>query len=139
MEIGPGRRVLEFDSMPQVGRLKVDPPFVLSPMAGVTDRYFRRIIRDLGGVGLVTMEFISSESLTRGVERTLNLLAFAEEERPLSIQIYGRDPARMGDAAQIVEEIGADAVDINMGCPANKVLKGCAGAALMGDLCLARG
>lgn len=138
MEIGPGRRVLEFVSMPQVGRLKVDPPFVLSPMAGVTDRYFRRIIRDLGGVGLVTMEFISSESLTRGVERTVNLMAFAQEERPLSIQIYGRDPARMGDAAQIVEEIGADAVDINMGCPANKVLKGCAGAALMGDLDLAR-
>jgi nifR3 family TIM-barrel protein len=124
--------------MPILGTLKVDPPFVLSPMAGVTDRYFRRIIRDLGGVGLVTMEFISSESLTRGIERTLNMIAFGEEERPLSIQIYGKDPARMADAAQIVEEIGADAVDINMGCPANKVLKGCAGAALMGDLDLAR-
>lgn len=124
--------------MPRIGPLLVEPPFVLSPMAGVTDRYFRRIVRDLGGVGLVTMEFISSESLTRGVERTLNLLAFSQEERPLSIQIYGRDPARMAEAAQIVEEIGADAVDINMGCPANKVLKGCAGAALMGDLDLAR-
>jgi len=125
-------------SMLQVGSLRVNPPFVLSPMAGVTDRYFRRIIRDLGGVGVVTMEFISSESLTRGIERTVNLMEFAPEERPLSIQIYGKDPARMADAAQIVEEIGADAVDINMGCPANKVLKGCAGAALMGDLDLAR-
>ncbi len=124
--------------MVQIGQLKIDPPFILSPMAGVTDRYFRRIIRDLGGVGLVTMEFISSEALTRGVERTLNMMAFSREERPLSIQIYGRDPARMADAAQVVEEIGADAVDINMGCPANKVLKGCAGAALMGDLSLAR-
>lgn len=125
--------------MVRLGNILVDPPFVLSPMAGVTDRYFRRIIRDLGGAGLVTMEFISSESLTRGVERTLNLMAFDPAERPLSIQIYGKDPARMADAAQIVEEIGADAVDINMGCPANKVLKGCAGAALMGDLSLARG
>ncbi len=124
--------------MLMLGDLRVDPPFILSPMAGVTDRYFRRIIRDLGGAGVVTMEFISSESLTRGVERTLNLLAFSQEERPLSIQIYGKDPARMAEAAQIVQDIGADAVDINMGCPANKVLKGCAGAALMGDLELAR-
>jgi nifR3 family TIM-barrel protein len=124
--------------MLRLGGLLVDPPFVLSPMAGVTDRYFRRIIRDLGGAGLVTMEFISSESLTRGVERTLNMMAFEPSEKPLSIQIYGKDPARMADAAQIVEEVGADAVDINMGCPANKVLKGCAGAALMGDLPLAR-
>ena len=124
--------------MLKIGSLCLDSPFVLSPMAGVTDRYFRRIIRDLGGVGLVTMEFISSESLTRGVERTINMMSFALEERPLSIQIYGKDPVRMSDAAQIVEEIGADAIDINMGCPANKVLKGCAGAALMGDLSLAR-
>ncbi len=124
--------------MLKIGNLGLESPFVLSPMAGVTDRYFRRIIRDQGGVGLVTMEFISSESLTRGVERTINMMSFVQEERPLSIQIYGKDPVRMSDAAQIVEEIGADAIDINMGCPANKVLKGCAGAALMGDLSLAR-
>lgn len=130
--------VLKSWVMLKIGSLCLDSPFVLSPMAGVTDRYFRRIIRDQGGVGLVTMEFISSESLTRGVERTINMMSFAREERPLSIQIYGKDPVRMSDAAQIVEEIGADAIDINMGCPANKVLKGCAGAALMGDLSLAR-
>ena len=65
-------------------------------------------------------------------------MSFAQEERPLSIQIYGSDAARMAAAAGIVEEIAVDVCDINMGCPANKVLKGCAGAALMGDLDLAR-
>jgi len=65
-------------------------------------------------------------------------MRFCDEERPISIQIYGSDPARMAEAARIVERIGADACDINMGCPANKVLKGCAGCSLMGDLDLAR-
>jgi tRNA-dihydrouridine synthase len=122
----------------QIGSLAFDPPLVLAPMAGVTDRQFRLILRRLGGVGLVTMEFVSSEALTRGSERTLRLAHFAEEERPISIQIYGADPDRMARAAQWVESAGADVCDINMGCPANKVLKGCAGCALMGDLELAR-
>jgi nifR3 family TIM-barrel protein len=106
-------------------------------MAGVTDRQFRLILRRLGGVGLVTVEFVSSEALVRGNERALRLMHYCEEERPISIQIYGSDPWRMAEAARIVEAIGADACDINMGCPANKVLKGCAGCALMGDLDLA--
>lgn len=106
-------------------------------MAGITDRQFRRIIRDVGGVGLVSMEFISSEGITRGNERTLNLMAFAQEERPLAIQIYGSKADTMARAAEVVSEIGADVCDINMGCPANKILKGCSGAALMGDLKLA--
>lgn len=120
------------------GSTPVDPPLVLAPMAGVTDRQFRLILRRVGGVGLVTMEFISSEALTRGNERTLRLMHYCEEERPISIQIYGSDPTRMAEAARIVEAIGADVCDINMGCPANKVLEGCAGCALMGDLDLAR-
>ena len=66
-------------------------------------------------------------------------MRYAEEERPISIQIYGRDAAHMAEAARIVEEIGADICDINMGCPANKILKGCSGCALMGDLDLAAG
>jgi nifR3 family TIM-barrel protein len=106
-------------------------------MAGVTDRQFRLILRRLGGVGLVTMEFISSEALTRGNRRTLQMMHYCEEERPLSIQIYGSSPQRMAEAARIVEGIGADVCDINMGCPSNKVLKGCAGSWLMGDLALA--
>ena len=121
----------------RIGELTVDPPLVLAPMAGITDRWFRKIIRDIGGVGIVSMEFISSDALTRRNERTLNLMAFAEEERPLAIQIYGSNAERMAAAAEIVEETGADVCDINMGCPANKVLKGCSGAALMGDLSLA--
>jgi nifR3 family TIM-barrel protein len=84
------------------------------------------------------MEFISSEAITRGNARHRRKMLFSEEERPLSIQIYGADPERMAAAAEIVEELAPDVCDINMGCPANKVLKGCAGAALMGDLPLAR-
>ena len=120
------------------GNVKVDPPLVLAPMAGITDRQFRLILRRLGGVGLVTMEFISSEALTRDNKHTIQLMHYCEEERPISIQIYGSHPRRMAQAARVVEAIGADVCDINMGCPANKVLKGCAGCALMSDLELAR-
>ncbi len=124
--------------MLRLGSLCVPTPFVLAPMAGVTDRDFRLIVRRIGGVGLVTMEFIASKALVRGIRRTLELMAFEEEERPISIQIYGSEPATMAEAARQVEAMGADVCDINMGCPANKVLKGCAGCALMGDLELAR-
>ena len=120
------------------GALVVDPPIVLAPMAGITDRQFRLVLRRLGGVGLVTMEFISSEALVRKNKRARKLMQYADEERPISIQIYGRDAAHMAGAARIVEEIGADICDINMGYPANKILKGCSGCALMGDLELAR-
>lgn len=124
--------------MLQIGPVRLDTPLVLAPMAGITDHVYRLMLRRIGGVGLVTMEFISSEAITRGVARQVRKLVFSEEERPLSIQIYGADVARMSAAADIVEELGPDVCDINMGCPANKVLKGCAGAALMGDLPLAR-
>ena len=121
-----------------LGQLRIDPPLVLAPMAGITDHVYRLMLRRIGGVGLVTMEFISSEAISRGNARQLRKMIFSDEERPLSIQIYGSDPERMAAAADIVEELGPDVCDINMGCPANKVLKGCAGAALMGDLPLAR-
>ena len=120
------------------GAVPVDPPLILAPMAGITDRQFRVILRELGGVGLVTMEFVSSEGLVRGNRRTLRLMRYSERERPISIQIYGSDPGRMAEAARVVESIGAEICDINMGCPANKVLKGCAGCSLMGDPELAR-
>jgi tRNA-dihydrouridine synthase B len=119
--------------MVRVGSVSVDPPLWLAPMAGVTDRDFRLLVRRIGGVGVVTMEFISSRAIVSGNERTRELMCFSSEERPLSIQIYGSDAATMREAALVVEELGADICDINMGCPANKVLKGCAGAALMGD------
>ena len=122
----------------RIGKVVLDQPLILAPMAGITDQYFRLILKRIGGVGMVTMEFISSEALTRGSEKTRQMMQFSEEERPLAIQIYGSHPGRMADAADFVQALGADVVDINMGCPANKVLKGCAGAALMGDPDLAR-
>jgi tRNA-dihydrouridine synthase B len=122
----------------RIGPVTLEEPLILAPMAGITDQYFRLILKRIGGVGLVTMEFISSEALTRGNERTRQMMQYSEEERPLAVQVYGSDPGRMADAADLVQSIGADIVDINMGCPANKVLKGCAGAALMGDPQLAR-
>jgi tRNA-dihydrouridine synthase B len=124
--------------MLRYGSLVLDPPLVLAPMAGITDRQFRLILRRIGGPGLVTMEFVSSEAIVRGNRRTRRMMLYAEEERPLSIQIYGSRPQAMAEAARVVEEVGADVCDINMGCPANKVLKGCAGCSLMGDLDLAR-
>jgi nifR3 family TIM-barrel protein len=107
-------------------------------MAGITDMTYRLLLRRIGGVGLVTMEFVSSEGLTRGNKRTERLLRWDPAERPLSVQIYGADAERMEIAAARVEEMQVDACDINMGCPANKVLKGCAGAGLMRDLGKAR-
>ena len=124
--------------MLHLGPVAVDPPLFLAPMAGVTDRDFRLIVRRIGGVGVVAMEFISSKAIVHGNKKTRELMFFSDEERPLAIQIYGSDAATMAEAARVVEELGADVCDINMGCPANKVLKGCAGAALMGDLDLAR-
>jgi len=121
-----------------IGNVRVSPPLFLAPMAGVTDRDFRLIIRRLGGVGLVAMEFVSSRAIVDGNQKTRELMSFSEEERPVAIQIYGSDAATMAEAARVVEELQPDLCDINMGCPANKVLKGCAGAALMGDLELAR-
>jgi nifR3 family TIM-barrel protein len=124
--------------MLKIGSIDIEPPLVLAPMAGITDRQFRLILRRIGGIGLVTMEFVSSEGLTRGNRRTVRLLGFSEEERPISIQIYGANPGRMAKAARVVESMGADICDINMGCPANKVLKGKAGCWLMRDLDRAR-
>ena len=122
----------------RLGPLTIDPPLFLAPMAGITDRDFRLIVRRIGGVGMVGMEFLPAKALVAGERRTLQLLHFAEEERPLSMQIYGGDAATLAAAARQVAALGPDACDINMGCPANQILKGCAGAALMGDLGNAR-
>jgi tRNA-dihydrouridine synthase B len=134
----PPMTALKSRLMLRFGPVPIDPPLILAPMAGVTDHLYRLMLRRIGGVGLVTMEFISSEAISRGSARQLAKMVFSEEERPLSIQIYGSDVLRMAAAAEIVEELAPDVCDINMGCPANKVLKGCAGAALMGDPALAR-
>ena len=122
----------------RIGDVEVEPPFVLAPMAGITDSPFRRMLRRLGGVGLLSMEFVSSEAVTRGIGAELAKLPFHPEERPLAIQVYGTDPHRMAEAARLAERSGADIVDINMGCPSRPILRNGAGAALMGDLERAR-
>jgi nifR3 family TIM-barrel protein len=112
----------------------IDPPLVLAPLAGYTDRAFRGLVRYLGGCGLVVTEMVSSEGLTRGSKFSKEIASVTHEERPVGIQIFGSDPGRMADAAALVEELGASLVDINMGCPVRKVTRNGAGAALMCDI-----
>jgi tRNA-dihydrouridine synthase B len=100
-------------------------------MAGMTDSAFRRLVKRQGGCGLVVTEMVSSEGLVRGIDRTLEYAEYTEEERPVSIQIFGGDPEKMADAAQIVEGLGANIVDVNMGCPVPKISKHNAGCSLM--------
>jgi nifR3 family TIM-barrel protein len=100
-------------------------------MAGMTDTAFRRLVKREGGCGLVVTEMVSSEGLVRGIDRTLEYAEYTEEERPVSIQIFGGDPDKMAAAAQIVEGMGADIVDVNMGCPVPKIAKHNAGCSLM--------
>jgi tRNA-dihydrouridine synthase B len=102
-------------------------------MAGMTDSAFRRLVKRQGGCGLVVTEMVSSEGLVRGIDRTLEYAEYTEEERPVSIQIFGGDPEKMADAAQIVEGLGANIVDVNMGCPVPKIAKHSAGCSLMRD------
>jgi tRNA-dihydrouridine synthase B len=111
--------------------LSLPSPFVLAPMAGMTDTAFRRLVKRQGGCGLVVSEMVSSEAIIRGIDRTLEYAEFTEEERPVSIQIFGGDPDHMADAARVVERLGADVVDINMGCPVPKIAKNSAGCSLM--------
>ena len=114
-----------------IGSVSLDSPFALAPMAGMTDTAFRRLVKRGGGCGLVVTEMVSSEGLVRGIDRTLEYAEYTEEERPVSIQIFGGDPGRMAAAAQIVEGMGADIVDVNMGCPVRKIARHHAGCSLM--------
>jgi nifR3 family TIM-barrel protein len=115
----------------KIGTIDLAPPFALAPMAGMTDTAFRRLVKRRGGCGLVVTEMVSSEGLVRGIDRTLEYAEYTEEERPVSIQIFGGDPGKMAAAAQIVERMGADVVDVNMGCPVQKIAKHNAGCSLM--------
>jgi tRNA-dihydrouridine synthase B len=115
----------------KIGAINLAPPFALAPMAGMTDTAFRRLVKRKGGCGLVVTEMVSSEGLVRGIDRTLEYAEYTEEERPVSIQIFGGDPEKMSAAAQIVEGMGADVVDVNMGCPVPKIAKHNAGCSLM--------
>ena len=112
---------------------RIAPATVLAPMAGVTDTVFRRMIRGLGGCGLIMTEFTSAECITRNNSRTSRYLFFEEDEHPITGQIFGADPQVMARAAGMVEQLGFDFVDINLGCPARKVTK-CGGSGLLRDL-----
>ena len=115
----------------KIGPVQLESPFVVSPMAGMTDTAFRRLVKRQGGCGLVVSEMVSSEGLVRGIDRTLEYAEYTEEERPVSIQIFGGDPEKMAEAARIVEQMGANIVDVNMGCPVPKIAKHNAGCSLM--------
>lgn len=114
--------------------ITIDPPMILSPMAGVTDYTFRRLIKRRGGVGLVVSEFISVEGLTRHNPKAKRQMRFDEEERPFAVQIFGGQPERMALGAEMAQEVGADILDVNCGCPAPKVVKHGGGSGLLRDL-----
>ncbi|MFL6467865.1 MAG: tRNA dihydrouridine synthase DusB [Pyrinomonadaceae bacterium] len=117
----------------KIRNIEIDPPLILSPMAGVTDYTFRRLIKRRGGVGLVVSEFISVEGLTRGNPKSKRQMRFDEEERPYAVQIFGGQPERMAMGAEMAEEVGADILDVNCGCPAPKVVKNGGGSGLLRD------
>src|SRR6478672_5286993 len=118
----------------KIRNISIDPPLILSPMAGVTDYVFRRLIKRRGGVGLVVSEFISVEGLTRGNPKSKRQMRFDEEERPYAVQIFGGRPERMAMGAEMAQEVGADILDVNCGCPAPKVVKNGGGSGLLKDM-----
>jgi nifR3 family TIM-barrel protein len=122
-----------------IGAVRISPATVLAPMAGVTDTVFRRLIRNQGGCGLIMTEFTSSHGVVssrnaRKPTRAFRYLYFEPEEHPISAQLFGSDPNVMADAAKVCEDLGFDIVDINFGCPVNKVVKCNGGSGLLRNL-----
>ncbi len=118
--------------MIQLGKITLQSPLMLAPIAGFTDSPFRRIaLRH--GAGLVVTELISAEGIVRKNRKTLDLLAFHEDERPIAIQVFGNRPDLMAEAAAVLEELGPDLIDINLGCPARRICASGSGAALLSD------
>jgi len=118
-----------------IGNVQIAPATVLAPMAGVTDTVFRRFIRNLGGCGLIMTEFTSADGVLRKKDqKAKRYLHFYEDEHPISAQLFGSDPQVMAEAARMVEGLGFDLVDLNLGCPAKKVVKCNGGSGLLRDL-----
>jgi tRNA-dihydrouridine synthase B len=117
----------------QIGSLKLVNPLILAPLAGISDLPFRLLAKEQGAA-LVYTEMISAEGLVRSFKKTCRLLQSCPEERPLSVQLFGSKAETLAEAAKMVESSGADALDINMGCPVRKVVGGGSGAALLKDI-----
>ena len=135
----PDRHIPDFPLSYRLGPLDIRPATVLAPMAGVTDTVFRRLIRNQGGCGLLMTEFTSSHGVVstrkaRKPNRNFRYLYFEPEEHPITCQLFGSDPGVMAEAAKVCEERGFDTVDINFGCPVNKVVKCNGGSGLLRDL-----
>jgi len=133
--VAPASQPVPVASSVMIGGVRIAPATVLAPMAGVTDTVFRRFIRNLGGCGLIMTEFTSADGVLRAKDKKAKLyLHFYEDEHPISAQLFGSDPKVMADAARIVEDLGFDLVDLNLGCPAKKVVKCNGGSGLLKDL-----
>lgn len=118
----------------KIGKIDLgERPVSLAPMEDVTDPSFRLICREMGAASVYT-EFVSAEALIRDIKSTVRKLAVNDPERPVAIQIYGRDPEAMTEAARIVEQAGPDILDINFGCPVKKVAGKGAGAGMLRDI-----
>jgi nifR3 family TIM-barrel protein len=118
------------------GTLKIEPNVILSPMHGVTDQPFRRMCKELAGgnLGLLVSEFVSVANLVSGSPKEMQMLEGHEKESPFAVQIFGADLKDMIRGAQMAQSSGADAVEINCGCPAPKVVKRGGGSGLLKDL-----
>jgi tRNA-dihydrouridine synthase B len=132
-ELPPPPRLPGWDRPLRLGSVELASRFTLAPLAGYTNLPFRMSVRDVGGVGLCTTDLVNARAILKKSERTMELLATCPEDRPLGIQIYGGGPDEMAEAAQWVEAYGATVIDINMGCPVRKVVKGGGGSAMMCD------
>lgn len=120
----------------QIGPVVIPNRLVMAPLHEITDQPFRRMIRGVGGVGLVVSEMISSEALIRQARKAEKMMA-SSGEHPYSMQLSGANPKVLAEGVKLCEAAGADLVDLNMGCPASNVTKGGAGSALLRDLRLA--
>lgn len=113
------------------GPLELSSRYLLSPLAGYTNLSFRRVVRELGGLGLATTDLVNARGMLAGSRKTLRLIETCPDDSPLAVQIFGNEPSVMRDAAQFLQERGIASIDINMGCPVDRITRTGAGSAMM--------